>query len=123
MSASTSALERLALVSRICTELDNHLGLSDKTLAEFIIHLADRHTTAAAFTEALNQNGAQFPASFAENLLRIIQAMKPQQAAASKKRGAAQSGKTCADSVALHLAGVTTSPSLPSPARHSSTAT
>jgi hypothetical protein len=31
-------------VSKICTELDAHLGLADKTLAEFIIHLADEHT-------------------------------------------------------------------------------
>lgn len=31
-------------MSKICTELDAHLGLADKTLAEFIIHLAEEHT-------------------------------------------------------------------------------
>ncbi len=31
-------------MSKICTELDAHLGLADKTLAEFIIHLAGEHT-------------------------------------------------------------------------------
>lgn len=36
-------LEHLSLVSKICTELDNHLGLADKDLAEFIIHLAEKH--------------------------------------------------------------------------------
>ena len=36
-------LEHLSLVSKICTELDNHFGLGDKTLAEFIIHLAEKH--------------------------------------------------------------------------------
>lgn len=28
-------LEHLSLVSKICTELDNHLGLNDKDLGEF----------------------------------------------------------------------------------------
>ena len=36
-------LEHLSLVSKICVELDNHLGLGDKTLAEFIIHLAEEN--------------------------------------------------------------------------------
>lgn len=29
-------LEHLSLVSKVCTELDNHLGLNDKDLGEFI---------------------------------------------------------------------------------------
>jgi len=29
-------LEYLSLVSKVCTELDNHLGISDKDLGEFI---------------------------------------------------------------------------------------
>lgn len=28
-------LEQLSLVSKICTELDNHLGINDKDLGEF----------------------------------------------------------------------------------------
>ena len=31
-------LEKFSLVSKICTELENHLNLNDKDLAEFIIH-------------------------------------------------------------------------------------
>ena len=38
-------LQHLSLVSKICTELENHLGIGDKTLAEFIIDLADSHDT------------------------------------------------------------------------------
>jgi len=34
-------LQYLSLVSKVVTELDNHLGLKDKDLAEFIIKLAD----------------------------------------------------------------------------------
>ena len=36
-------LQKLGLISKVCTELDNHLGFSDKTLAEYIIHLASQY--------------------------------------------------------------------------------
>ena len=29
-------LEHLSLVSKLCTELDNHLGLNDKDLGEYL---------------------------------------------------------------------------------------
>lgn len=32
-------LEQLSLVSKICTELDNHLGINDKDLGELSSHL------------------------------------------------------------------------------------
>ncbi|KAL4714112.1 hypothetical protein ACJJTC_008466 [Scirpophaga incertulas] len=70
-------LEHLSLVSKICTELDNHLGLNDKDLAEFIIDLADKNKTFDEFKKALIENGAEFSDSFMTNLLRIIQHMKP----------------------------------------------
>lgn len=65
-------LQRLGLISKVCAELDNHLGFSEKTLAEFIIHLANQHSSASSFQAALLENGAEFPSSFAENLYRII---------------------------------------------------
>lgn len=78
MSGKTlDKLQELSLISKICTELDSYLGLSDKTLAEFIIHLADTHDNANSFRVALNENGADFPASLSDNLFRIIRAMKP----------------------------------------------
>lgn len=98
-------LEHLSLVSKICTELDNHLGLNDKDLgkevafcfdkisqnlftkisiiitllisAEFIIDIADKNPNFEAFKKALVENGAEFSDSFMTNLLRIIQHMKP----------------------------------------------
>ncbi|CAG9585808.1 unnamed protein product [Danaus chrysippus] len=72
-----SKLEHLSLVSKICTELDNHLGLNDKDLAEFIIDLADKNPNFDNFKKALIENGAEFSDSFMTNLLRIIQHMKP----------------------------------------------
>ncbi|XP_046833694.1 ATP-dependent RNA helicase DHX8 [Vespa crabro] len=70
-------LEHLSLVSKICTELENHLGLNDKDLAEFIIHLSEENNTFETFKKVLIENGAEFSDSFIANLLRIIQHMKP----------------------------------------------
>ncbi|XP_050431567.1 ATP-dependent RNA helicase DHX8 [Adelges cooleyi] len=70
-------LEHLSLVSKICTELENHLGLNDKDLAEFIIDLAYNNDTLDSFKKALLKNGAEFSDSFIANLLRIIQHMQP----------------------------------------------
>ncbi|KAG8037836.1 hypothetical protein G9C98_006047 [Cotesia typhae] len=70
-------LEYLSLVSKICTELENHLGLDDKDLAEFIIHLATENPTPDGFKQALRDSGGELSDSFMDNLLRIIQHMKP----------------------------------------------
>ena len=82
-------LSYLSLVSKVAQELDNHLGISDKTLAEFIIDLADTHAEPAAFHTALVENGAEVAKSFATNLLAIIQKMRPAKAAAVSKGAAA----------------------------------
>jgi len=72
-------LEHLSLVSKVCTELDNHYSMNDKDLAEFIIDLATKNPTLNKFRAALLENGAEFADSFIENLLRIIQHMAPGQ--------------------------------------------
>lgn len=69
-------LEHLSLVSKVCTELENHLGLNDKDLAEFIIALAEKHKTFDEFKTVLNENGAEFSDSLVANLLRLIKHMK-----------------------------------------------
>uniref|UniRef100_A0A023F5M0 RNA helicase n=1 Tax=Triatoma infestans TaxID=30076 RepID=A0A023F5M0_TRIIF len=70
-------LEHLSLVSKVCTELENHLGLNDKDLAEFIISLAEKNNTFESFKKVLIENDAEFSDSFISNLLRIIQHMRP----------------------------------------------
>ena len=65
-------LEHLSLVSKVCTELDNHLSLNDKDLAEYIIHLAEKHPAYEAFYSAMSKNGADFSESFVANLLRSV---------------------------------------------------
>ncbi|XP_019749287.1 ATP-dependent RNA helicase DHX8-like [Hippocampus comes] len=69
-------LEYLSLVSKVCTELENHLGISEKDLAEFIISLADKHPTFGEFKAALTQNGADFTETLTTNLFRIIKTMQ-----------------------------------------------
>ncbi|XP_076615856.1 ATP-dependent RNA helicase DHX8-like isoform X2 [Chaetodon auriga] len=70
-------LEYLSLVSKVCTELENHLGISEKDLAEFIISLADKHSTFETFKAVLCENGADFTDTLVGNLLRLIQTMRP----------------------------------------------
>lgn len=84
-------LEYLSLVSKICTELDNHLGINDKDLAEFIIDLENKNRTYDTFRKALLDNGAEFPDSLVQNLQRIINLMRP-----SRPGGASQE-KTVGD--------------------------
>ena len=67
-------LERLALISKVCEELDKHLGFSDKTLAEFIIALALSSPDIASFSSQLKENGADFAVELNEGLLRMIKA-------------------------------------------------
>ncbi|XP_068610666.1 ATP-dependent RNA helicase DHX8-like [Brachionichthys hirsutus] len=69
-------LEYLSLVSKVCTELENHLGISEKDLAEFIISLAEKHQTFEEFKAVLSKNGAEFTDAFVGNLLRLINAMR-----------------------------------------------
>ena len=90
-------LEQLSLVSKICTELENHLGINDKDLgecmerhiqlpsvysnfkkkcmrlAEFIIALAGKHRTLEKFKAALQKNGAEFPVSSAPFFIFVPQ--------------------------------------------------
>ncbi|KAF5906338.1 ATP-dependent RNA helicase DHX8, partial [Clarias magur] len=78
-------LEYLSLVSKVCTELDNHLGISDKDLAEFVISLAEKHPTFDNFKSVLIKNGAEFTDSLVGNLLRLIQTMRPPGKASTSK--------------------------------------
>ncbi|KAK7109917.1 ATP-dependent RNA helicase DHX8-like isoform X1 [Littorina saxatilis] len=77
-------LEYLSLVSKVCTELENHLGINDKDLAEFVIHLAEENDTFEKFKKALEERDALFSESLIANLLRLIKKMKPKSKKKSK---------------------------------------
>ena len=34
-------IEYLSLVSKVCTELENHLGINDKYLGKYTVHIED----------------------------------------------------------------------------------
>lgn len=80
-------LRHLSLVSRVCTELDNHLGIKDKTLAEFLIDLARKHSTLDSFRDAVTQasGGDPLPEPLTASVYRSIP-QTPKDAANSAKR-------------------------------------
>ncbi|OOQ85493.1 ATP-dependent RNA helicase DHX8 [Penicillium brasilianum] len=72
------SLELLSLVSRVTTELQNYLGINDKTLAEFVI---DQHLKCNGsfpeFKKILDEMGAEFPQSLMESVDRLVLTMHP----------------------------------------------
>ena len=54
---------------QVCTELDNHLGLSDEALAEFIIHLSEDVTSASNLAARLRRSRLACAASVSRLLL------------------------------------------------------
>jgi ATP-dependent RNA helicase DHX8/PRP22 len=73
-----TSLELLSLVSKVTSEIQNHLGINDKTLAEFVI---DQHEKCGGnletFKESLASMGADFPNSLVESIDRFILLMHP----------------------------------------------
>ncbi|KAK0661740.1 Pre-mRNA-splicing factor ATP-dependent RNA helicase prp22 [Lasiodiplodia hormozganensis] len=73
-----SSLELLSLVSKVTSELDNHIHVADKTLAEFII---DQHLQCKSLDEfkaKLVEIGAEdFPPSLVESIDRLVLTMHP----------------------------------------------
>ncbi|KAM0037280.1 putative RNA helicase [Helianthus debilis subsp. tardiflorus] len=74
---SLKKLEYLSLVSKVCTELESHLGFGDKVLAEFITELGRKCETVDEFDTKLKENGAEMPDYFVRTLLTIIHAILP----------------------------------------------
>ncbi|MCJ1314241.1 DEAH-box ATP-dependent RNA helicase prp22 [Agyrium rufum] len=71
------SLELLSLVSRVTSELRNHLGLNDKTLAEFVIAQHLKCSSLADFKAQMGAMGAEFPQSLVESIDRLILTMHP----------------------------------------------
>eukprot|EP00931_Biecheleriopsis_adriatica_P102600 TRINITY_DN77546_c0_g1_i1.p1 TRINITY_DN77546_c0_g1~~TRINITY_DN77546_c0_g1_i1.p1 ORF type:complete len:1170 (+),score=304.74 TRINITY_DN77546_c0_g1_i1:115-3510(+) len=82
------ALRRLSLISKVTIEIQNHWGIEDKTLAEFVIEMGEECSNVDEFENKLQENGAAATGAFAERLFELIQKMggpkKPGQAGAAK---------------------------------------
>ena len=73
-----TSLELLSLVSKVTSELQNHLGITDKTLAEFVINQHEQcGGKLPEFKTAMAALGAEFPNSLVESIDRLILTMHP----------------------------------------------
>ncbi|GMH18081.1 hypothetical protein Nepgr_019922 [Nepenthes gracilis] len=70
-------LDYLSLVSKVCAELETHVGFGDKVLAEFITEMGRNCQTVDEFDAKLKENGAEMPDYFVRTLLTIIHAILP----------------------------------------------
>lgn len=71
------SLELLSLVSKVTSELQNHLGVSEKTLAEFIIAQRTECGSFDEFKQKLATIGADFPPSLVESIDRLVLTLHP----------------------------------------------
>lgn len=71
-------LELLSLVSKVTSELQNHLGISEKTLAEFIIAKRLECKNFSDFKSRLAElGGASWPESLFDSIDRLVRTMHP----------------------------------------------
>lgn len=76
-------LERLSLVSKVTSEIQNHTGMVDKTLAEFAIA---QHASSKGLDEFKAMLGEFFPTSLIESIDRLVLTMDPKRKVTSKSK-------------------------------------
>ncbi|EIW86950.1 P-loop containing nucleoside triphosphate hydrolase protein [Coniophora puteana RWD-64-598 SS2] len=79
-------LEFLSLVNKITQEISNHVGINDKTLAEFVISLHDESKSLAEFKQRLQDTGLE--GSVIENMDRLILTLHPKHKKKTKSAAA-----------------------------------
>ena len=92
-SKELARLQYLSLVSKVAAELENHLGIGDKTLAEFVIEMAKDAGAADGFARALQDAGAGVALS-PELSRRIYNLVSVMSAAPSSSGGGGPRGGT-----------------------------
>uniref|UniRef100_A0A3Q7EUD5 RNA helicase n=3 Tax=Solanum lycopersicum TaxID=4081 RepID=A0A3Q7EUD5_SOLLC len=85
-------LEYLSLISKVCSELEAHLGFGDKVLAEFITELGRSCLTVDEFDDKLKESGAEMPDYFVRTLLTIIHAILPPSAKSKSEKESNKDG-------------------------------
>mmetsp|Transcript_70916 Transcript_70916/g.208102 ORF Transcript_70916/g.208102 Transcript_70916/m.208102 type:complete len:1156 (+) Transcript_70916:169-3636(+) len=66
------ALRKLSLISKVTLEIQNHWGIEDKTLAEFVITIGEEASDVNDFEKKLKENGAEAARPFCERLFSLI---------------------------------------------------
>lgn len=97
MMDDLASLELLSLVSKVTSELQNHLGINDKTLAEFVIAQHSRCNSLPDYISLMETMGADFPPSLLESIDRLILTMHPKHK--GKSNGAGMSSRTSNEDV------------------------
>ena len=71
--------QRLSVVSKVCSELDNHFGANEehRTLAEFIIDVVTEAETAKEAKEAILEGDDEFPQELIDSLYHLVKRMAP----------------------------------------------
>ncbi|GMH39385.1 hypothetical protein BSKO_07283 [Bryopsis sp. KO-2023] len=69
-------LDHLSLINKVTSELENHLGIKDKTLSEFVIDLAKKSKNSDDFRKKLVEFGAEMTETLVERLWSLIQHMQ-----------------------------------------------
>lgn len=87
-------LEYLSLVSKVCSELETHIGVGDKVLAEFITEMGRTCETVDEFDEKLKESGAEMPDYFVRTLLTIIHAILPPKPKSESEKDSKRSDKS-----------------------------
>ena len=67
--------EVLGLVSKVTSEINNYMGISDKTIAEFVIAEHEKCADLADFRKKLEEY--EFPSSLTESIDRLIRTLHP----------------------------------------------
>ena len=70
-------LKYLQLLSKVTSELENNLGMGDKTLAEFVIDIALTCENFKDFDKKLRENGAELPNDFVDKIHRLVRHLHP----------------------------------------------
>mmetsp|Transcript_12824 Transcript_12824/g.38739 ORF Transcript_12824/g.38739 Transcript_12824/m.38739 type:complete len:1220 (-) Transcript_12824:544-4203(-) len=74
--AELQKLQELSIISKLTEEIENHTGLAEKSLAEFIFSLSKGSKSVRDFQKQLNENGAEFQESLVHTLWNIIQRLQ-----------------------------------------------
>ena len=72
MSGELDDLEALSIVALVAREISNHIGVNDKTLAEFLVSLYDECNDVSEFKRNLSIIGFKLPRPAIDNIHRYI---------------------------------------------------
>ncbi|XP_015694102.1 probable pre-mRNA-splicing factor ATP-dependent RNA helicase DEAH5 isoform X2 [Oryza brachyantha] len=101
-------LTQLSLVSKVCSELETHLGVGDRVLAEFIVDLGRASPSVADFDASLRAHGAELPDYLARTLHTVIHAIPPNAADGPAPRNPTSRGsdaRSCEEAKEVAKAG------------------